>query len=319
MNKFYVFNGDADGVCALHQLGLAHPEPATLITGVKRDIKLLDRVDAISGDHVTVLDISLDSNRKGLDRLLESGVIIEYFDHHYAGEMPQHENLATHIDVSAEVCTSLLVDQYLHGKYHLWAITAAFGDNLTNKAQQLANSAGLTAPDTQHLSNLGEYLNYNGYGDNLEDLHFHPAELYEEIKPYANPFDFIEKSLAFSKLSRGYSDDMARADSLQPLASDERHAAYVLPDSPWARRVSGIYANKLANSYPNRAHAVMTPNHAGNYTVSVRASLVNPQGADQLCLQFDTGGGRKAAAGINHLPMNALDQFLVRFQEFFHD
>ncbi|MBL8497525.1 acetyltransferase [Nitrosomonas sp. JL21] len=318
MNTFYVFNGDADGVCALHQLTLAHSEPATLITGVKRDIKLLDRVDATAGDQITVLDISLDSNRKGLIRLLESGAIIEYFDHHHAGEIPQHGNLTAHIDVSADVCTSLLVDQHLQGKYHLWAITAAFGDNLTQKAQQLAHSAGISATDIQRLTQLGEYLNYNGYGDNLEDLHFHPAELYTEIKPYINPLEFIDKSSAFSKLARGYNDDMAQADSLQPLASDERHAAFVLPDAPWARRVSGIYANKLANSNPRRAHAVMTPNHAGNYTVSVRASLIDPQGADQLCLQFDTGGGRKAAAGINHLPMNALDQFLRRFQEFFH-
>ena len=318
MNIFYVFNGDADGVCALHQLRLENPETVTLITGVKRDIKLLDRVAATAGDHVTVLDISLDSNRKGLTRLLQDGAIIEYFDHHHAGEIPQHDNLTTHIDVSADVCTSLLVDQYLQGKYHAWAITAAFGDNLTHKAQQLAHSAGLSAADSLRLGHLGEYLNYNGYGDNLEDLHFHPAELYKEIKPYANPLDFIEKSSAFAKLASGYNDDMARADSLQPFASDEYHAAYVLPDAPWARRVSGIYANKLANANPQRAHAVMTPNHAGNYTVSVRASLLNPQGADQLCLQFDTGGGRKAAAGINHLPMSALDQFLIRFQEFFH-
>lgn len=318
MNNFYAFNGDADGVCALHQLSLAHPEPATLITGVKRDIKLLERVDADAGDHVTVLDISLNSNRNGLMRLLEKGAIIEYFDHHHAGEIPLHENLTAHIDVSADVCTSLLVDQYLQGKFHLWAITAGFGDNLTQKAQHLANSAGLSIADTQRLMHLGEYLNYNGYGDNLEDLHFHPAELYAAIKPYLSPFDFIEESNAFSKLAEGYNDDMARAESLQPLTNDEYHAAFVLPDAPWARRVSGMYANKLANANPKRAHAVMTPNQAGNYTVSVRASLLNPQGADQLCLQFDTGGGRKAAAGINHLPMSSLDQFLTRFQEFFH-
>lgn len=37
-----VFNGDADGICALHQLRLARPRPeAQLVTGVKRDIRLL--------------------------------------------------------------------------------------------------------------------------------------------------------------------------------------------------------------------------------------------------------------------------------------
>ncbi|PSJ18536.1 DHH family phosphoesterase [Nitrosomonas supralitoralis] len=317
MNRFYVFNGDADGVCALHQLRLADPTTANLITGVKRDIKLLDRVKADSDDLVTVLDISLDSNRKELMRLLESGVKVEYFDHHYAGEIPQHRNLTAHIDLSVDVCTSLLVDQFLKGKFHLWAITAAFGDNLIQKARQLTVSAGLTEAETDQLAHLGEYLNYNGYGDNLPDLHFHPVALYEEIKPYINPFDFIAKSIAFKKLAAGYQDDTSQANSLQPLTATEQYAAYLLPDAPWARRVSGIFANKLANAYPKRAHAVITPNHAGNYTVSVRASLANPSGADVLCLQFDTGGGRKAAAGINHLPTNSLDIFVTSFKQHF--
>ncbi|WP_293008297.1 DHH family phosphoesterase [Nitrosomonas sp.] len=317
MNRFYVFNGDADGVCALHQFRLVDPAAANLITGVKRDIKLLDRVEANPGDLVTVLDISLDSNRKGLMRLLEEGVRVEYFDHHHAGEIPQHPNLTAHIDLSADACTSLLVDQYLKGKFHLWAITAAFGDNLVQKARQLGATAKLTETEIDQLARLGEYLNYNGYGDNLPDLHFHPTALYEEIRPYANPFDFIAESNAFRKLAEGYQDDTSQADSLQPLTTDERYAAYLLPDAPWARRVSGIFANKLANAYPQRAHAVITPNHAGNYTVSVRASLTNPCGADVLCLQFNTGGGRKAAAGINHLPTGSLDNFVSSFKQHF--
>ena len=60
--NYDVFNGDADGLCVLHQLRLQNPAPAKLVTGVKHDIKLLDRVEASTGDHVTVLDISLDSN-----------------------------------------------------------------------------------------------------------------------------------------------------------------------------------------------------------------------------------------------------------------
>ena len=317
MNQYYVFNGDADGLCALHQLRLANPDIASLITGVKRDIKLLDRVEANAGDRVTVLDISLDSNRKGLMRLLEMDVIVEYFDHHHAGEIPQHPNLTPHIDLSAEVCTSLLVDQYLTGEFHLWAITAAFGDNLIKKAHQLASSAGLMEAEAIQLARLGEYLNYNGYGDSLSDLHFHPEALYKEIESYSNPFDFIARSVAFTQLASGFNDDMSEANSLRPLMSDDRCAAYLLPDAPWARRVSGNFANKLANENPERAHAVITPNHSGKYTVSVRASLVNPQGADVLCLKFDTGGGRKAAAGINHLPPDSLDYFITSFSQHF--
>ena len=319
MTDYYVFNGDADGLCALHQLRLAESGTANLITGVKRDIKLLDRVQANVGDHVTVLDISLDSNRKGLMRLLETGVIVKYFDHHHAGDIPQHKNLAAYIDLSADICTSLLVDQYLKARFQNWAITAAFGDNLIKKAQQLANLAGLSLTETEQLACLGEYLNYNGYGDTLADLHFHPAQLYEEMQSFVSPFDFIAKSAAFVKLEQGYKDDMSRADELQPLVRDDYCAAYLLPDASWARRVSGIFANKLANESPERAHAVITLNQRGNYTGSARAALTNPQGADVLCLQFDTGGGRKAAAGINDLPISTLDTFVTRFKQHFRN
>ena len=41
MAYFDVFNGDADGICALLQLRQHTPRIATLITGVKRDIGLL--------------------------------------------------------------------------------------------------------------------------------------------------------------------------------------------------------------------------------------------------------------------------------------
>lgn len=317
MTQYYVFNGDADGLCALHQLRLVDPISANLVTGVKRDIKLLDRVEANSGDRVTVLDISLDSNRIDLMRLLEMGVIVDYFDHHHAGEIPQHPNLTPYIDLSAEVCTSLLVDQYLNGAFHLWAITAAFGDNLIKKAQQLAHAAGLKEAEAEQLARLGEYLNYNGYGDSLSDLHFHPEKLYKELESYSNPFDFIAESYAFTQLAFGFNEDMSQAALLNPLMSNDRCAAYLLPDAPWARRATGNFANKLANENPERAHAVITPNHSGKYTVSVRASLANPQGADVLCLQFDTGGGRKAAAGINHLPTDSLDNFVTRLKQHF--
>ncbi len=321
MSQYYVFNGDADGLCALHQLRLADNPvqcatliaPYELVTGVKRDIKLLARVEAGAGDRVTVLDISLDSNRTELMRLLAAGANVEYFDHHHAGEIPQHRNLVTHIDLSAEVCTSILVDRHLAGKYRLWAIVAAFGDNLGKIAHALAQSAGLAQAQTEKLARLGECLNYNGYGDSLQDLHFHPAELYEKIRPYPDPFAFIAESTVFTQLATGFRDDMSLADSLRPLLQDTHSAAYLLPDTPWARRVSGIFANRLANDNPARAHAVFTPNRYGDYTVSVRAALVNPQGADRLCLQFESGGGRKAAAGINRLPTDSVDRFMASF------
>ena len=73
-------------------------------------------------------------------------------------------------------------------------------------------------------------------------------------------------------------------------------------------------ANRLANEHVTRAHAVLTMNQYGDFTVSVRAPLVNPQGADVLCLKFATGGGRRGAAGINRLPASELAIFLADFR-----
>ena len=64
--NFDVFNGDADGICALHQLRLTYPVSGTLITGAKRDIKLLEKVEARASDVVNVFDISMGQNKDAL-------------------------------------------------------------------------------------------------------------------------------------------------------------------------------------------------------------------------------------------------------------
>ena len=172
MANIDVFNGDADGICALHQLRLNNPLESQLITGVKRDINLLKRVDAGSGDHVTVLDISLDKNREGLVNILQQGASILYFDHHFAGDIPEDKNLETHIDTDANMCSSLLVNEYLDGKYLAWAVTAAFGDNLFAAAENAARPLNLPSDKLKQLKLLGTCINYNGYGATLDDLIF---------------------------------------------------------------------------------------------------------------------------------------------------
>ena len=92
-----VFNGDADGIISLVQLRLSDPRDAELVTGRKRDIKLLSRVDAKDGDRVTVLDISMRSNLPDLERVLNGGASVLYFDHHNAGDGVDHPNLEVHI------------------------------------------------------------------------------------------------------------------------------------------------------------------------------------------------------------------------------
>jgi len=317
MKYFDVFNGDADGICALHQLRLANPVGSTLVTGVKRDVSLLKQVKAEQGDQVTVLDISLDKNRDDLVRVLDEGASVIYFDHHFAGEIPESDSLECHIDTDANVCSSLLVNQYLDGKYLPWAVTAAYGDNLFSSAEQAAGPLGLDEADLEALKLLGTCINYNGYGSSLDDLIFAPAELYKLISGYENPFDFINNEPGYQTLLSGYREDMEKASGLSAAYSDDGHALYILPDEKWARRVSGIYANDLAQRYPDRGHAMLTEKAGGGYLVSVRAPLNNKTGADDLCRQFDTGGGRKAAAGINHLPEDQYQRFVELFRQSF--
>jgi hypothetical protein len=318
MAFFDVFNGDADGICALTQLHHAAPRNSRLVTGVKRDIDLLKQVRAGAGDSVVVLDVSLDKNREPLQKLLDAGAEVFYCDHHFAGDIPESPNLDAIINEAADVCTSLLVNGRLKGQFALWAVVGAFGDNLNQSAQALARTLQLNEVQIQQLENLGTYLNYNGYGEKLEDLHFHPADLFRAVQPYKSPFDFIaEAKEAFGKLENGYRNDMASAQALKPLTADADAAAFVLPDEPWARRVSGVYSNDLANLNPARAHAVLTQKAEGGFLISVRAPLQRKTGADELCRQFPTGGGRQAAAGINHLPQDQLDTFLAAFRRQF--
>ena len=313
-----IFNGDADGICALTQLRNAEPVESTLVTGVKRDIQLLDKIEAQAGDKITVLDISLDKNRDGLLKALDAGAEVFYSDHHFAGDIPEHDKLTTIINTASDVCTSILVNNHLKGQFVEWAITGAFGDNLKNSARALAKPLSLTEQQLNSLENLGIYINYNGYGSNLEDLHFTPEALYKEVSVHASPFGFINDGRdSFEKLENGYKADMAAAAGLKAEFSSDSVAAFILPDEPWARRVSGVYSNDLANSTPSRAHAVLTVKANGNYLISVRAPLDNKVGADELCRSFATGGGRAAAAGVNDLPADQLNEFINRFNEFY--
>jgi hypothetical protein len=313
-----VFNGDADGICALIQLRLDQPIESTLITGIKRDIQLLDKVSVNVGDRLTVLDISFEKNNRRVVEFLNAGAAIFYIDHHQPGNIPEHPNLTTLIDTDNSICTSLLVNQHLNGKFALWAVTAAFGDNLNHSAEKLAYSLSLAGVKVETLKNLGVYINYNGYGSCIADLHFAPDVLYREMVSFESPFDFIsENPITFEKLENGYHQDMANAENLKPEYESKAVTVFLLPDTTWARRLSGVYGNHLAYLNPDKAHAVVSYKPEGGYLVSVRAPKNRSTGADEFCSGFATGGGRKSAAGINHLPEDQLSLLIDKFDAFY--
>jgi len=318
MQYIDVFNGDADGICALQQLRLADPRPeARLVTGVKRDIRLLQKLAGSHAAHITVLDVSLDSNREALLSLLGNNCKIFYVDHHFAGDIPASENLTAHIDPNPDTCTSLIVDHLLGGKYRAWAVAGAFGDNLHTSAQRAAETLALDAHSVARLKELGELLNYNGYGLSVADLFYPPQELYRAILPYSDPLDFAEQSDVLLRLQQGYHADMESALKFAPLRTTQAGRIFELPPEAWARRVSGVFSNLKAQEEPTLAHGLITPNPDGTYRVNIRAPLQNKQGADVLCRSFATGGGRAAAAGINELPREQLGIFFRKFDETF--
>jgi len=315
--QFYdVFNGDADGLCALQQLRLEEPQASVLVTGVKRDILLLDRVDAAAGDELTVLDISLRTNAGELRRLLQAGAHCLYFDHHAPGEIPQHGNLRTFIDTAPDICTSLIVDRYLAGRQRIWAVVAAFGDNMIKSALRLTETLELEPAEIGRLRELGECINYNAYGETIDDLHYHPADLFETLSHYRDPREFIEGEPVFEALKNACLDDLGHAESIAPERGNDNAAVFILPDAAWSRRVNGIFGNRLAQARPQCAHAVLVRKEGG-YTVSVRAPVARPSGADELCLKFESGGGRKGAAGINFLPEHELARLVTAFHDQF--
>jgi hypothetical protein len=301
MTRYDVFNGDADGLCALQQLRLEQPREATPVTGAKRDIRLLDRIDAAAGDELTVLDVSLHANRAALDRLLAGGVRVVWFDHHHPGEVPVHPGLAPHIDTDPAMCTSLIVNRHLAGRHARWAAVGAFGDNLGGPARALCASLGLPDAQVATLQALGEALNYNAYGDDEQDLMVHPARLSRMMRPFEDPHAFAAGSPVFERLVAVQREDLAHAMAQPPTLAAPGLAVYRLGAEPWARRVRGAFGNHLAQADPGRAHAIVTLRADGCATVSLRVPAGAPVPADRFCRRWPSGNGRAIAAGVDRL------------------
>jgi len=312
MTAYDLFNGYADGICALQQLRLHQPRQTRLITGIKRDINLFSKITAEKNDEITALDISFDKNREGVQAAIDAGARVFYADHHFAGEMIESDRLEIHIDTNADTCTSLIINKYLNEQFYAWAITGAYGDNLFDSAEALADRFTVSKEDREALKELGTCLNYNGYGFTVDDLVYDPADLFELVRPYENPLDFIEID-AYQKLLTAYHQDIEKTHQLSALETRDNGAIYILPDQPWSRRVNGVFSNDLAREHTSRAHAVLVECGVNCYRVSVRAPMDNKTGADELCRQFESGGGRKAAAGINQLSEDDLHLFTEKF------
>ena len=149
--------------------------------------------------------------------------------------------------------------------------------------------------------------------DDLRDIFFVTART---TRKFANLTKDSRVAVLINSSTNAESD-FHEAVSITATESREAGRIFMLPAQKWARRISGVYGNALAVAAPAQAHAVLTAKPDGGYVVSVRAPLAARFGADELCSQFDTGGGRKGAAGINHLPESELGRFIATFYAVF--
>lgn len=317
MTNYDVFNGDTDGIFAWHQLRLAHPRDAILVTGVKRDVGLVGRVEAGERDLVTVLDVSHTKNRKDVQKLLDSGATVEYFDHHDPGELIEHPNITYHINTEPNVSTGLIVNSHVNGKNRLWSIATAFGDNHVDLAMNMAKSENLNEEQIIFLKQIGLVVNYNSYGQTVEDLFFPPEEIAKAVKACGSDiFRFTEQSDIFPTLLGHFSADMSSAVCQKPYSFSDNAVIYTLPNEAWTHRVMGSFSNHLVATNKDLACAIAVLNSDGTYRISVRSSLNNPYGAGDLCKKF-RGGGREKAGGVNNLEASELDNFKEEFNRTF--
>ena len=76
----------------------------------------------------------------------------------------------------------------------------------------------------------------------------------------------------------------------------------------------GLTLNVLTLMGLAMGFGLIVDNADGTLRISVRAPKARPEGADALCRAFPSGGGRKAAAGVNALPETDLPKFLEAFE-----
>ena len=276
--RWYAYNGDADGICSMVQWGLVYGIEGQRVTGVKRDIELLERVNPNPNDEIIVMDISLARNHARAVELSTQGFDITWFDHHLAGD--PIDAIATHIDTSSDVCTARIVEKYL-GVESDWAQVALHGDGLSPHSSK------------PEFKELGELLNYNGYGADLSDLHFHPDDLLLLCLQAKTPQNFMDTQ-AFMTLKNGFESDLSHAQNVSIT-----DGYYLLPNEAWARRVVGVMAHRI-NERGDGPH-VIAIDKGETLQVSIRGS----EGIGELCKMFG-GGGRATAGGIDALPKSEI-------------
>jgi hypothetical protein len=312
----FLFNGDADGLISQHMLYLSGLRPTLRITGMKRDISLMQRLPQDFTGDVYAIDISLKTNAEAARAFLSrAGGKLTWFDHHESAEFPASNRLMTHIHGGRGQCTGLIVNGVLGHRFDAWAAAAAFGDNVNTSADAVLSRHAMTQSDREDLTRLGEWLNYNAYGE-PQDALYAPASLAENMQGYADPLNFFRESGLFGPLEAQLRSDEASAKALQPWSERNGARVFRVPDAPWARRFGATLVNRLVRENPACGFAIFQARTEGGYLVSLRSPQQGPRlhwDASHFASDYPTGGGRVQAAGINALPESLFEACAERF------
>ena len=202
---------------------------SVLVTGVKRDIALLERVPRQPrrlGDGARHLRSTPIAPR--CSRCSSAASTVEYFDHHYAGELPVHPGSRAHIDTSPGVCTGMLVDRAPRRRGSASGRSSPRSATISPRpARELAGRCGLDAARLAELRELGESIAYNAYGDTEADLHRAPGgAVPDACARYADPFRFMraEPVVRENRRARRQDLELARASAARRRRSPARRS-----------------------------------------------------------------------------------------------
>jgi oligoribonuclease NrnB/cAMP/cGMP phosphodiesterase (DHH superfamily) len=91
---------------------------------------------------ITVLDVALEKNKSALERRLDADANVFYADHHFPGEIPEHDNFEAHINVASGTCTSLIVNEYFESAQANGLLSEPMAITLITQPQSWATRSG---------------------------------------------------------------------------------------------------------------------------------------------------------------------------------
>ena len=206
VRRFDVCNSDADGLCAVRQWRLREPAQATLVTGLEREIALLQRVPAVGPTRCWCATSPWPATATRSCHCSSAAW-------RCAGSItmtPARCGCPASWRLSRLRCRDLqrlLVERHLGGAHRAWALVGAYGDALTTVTDRLAAASGFDALQRAALRRLGQAINYNAYGEQLFDLRIAPAELYGVMARHADPFALLATEPVIDEI-----DDQREAD-----------------------------------------------------------------------------------------------------------